>query len=90
MLVVGKLRVGRLYDIGWIRAWCDDQRNLYAFFAILRHADRGKAVSETLINDQVKRGRATPAEQDALLGRITPTAAEPLLGVLATRPDEDF
>jgi hypothetical protein len=40
--VVRKLRVGRLHDISWIRAWCDDQRNLNAFFAILRHADRGR------------------------------------------------
>ena len=36
-------------------------------------ADRGKAVSEKLISEQVKRGRATEAERDALLARITPT-----------------
>jgi 3-hydroxyacyl-CoA dehydrogenase/enoyl-CoA hydratase/3-hydroxybutyryl-CoA epimerase len=36
-------------------------------------ADRGKAISEKLIGDQVKRHRATPAEQDALLARITAT-----------------
>jgi 3-hydroxyacyl-CoA dehydrogenase/enoyl-CoA hydratase/3-hydroxybutyryl-CoA epimerase len=36
-------------------------------------ADRGKAVSEKLISEQVKRGRATEAERDALLARITAT-----------------
>jgi 3-hydroxyacyl-CoA dehydrogenase / enoyl-CoA hydratase / 3-hydroxybutyryl-CoA epimerase len=37
-------------------------------------ADRGKAVSEKLMSEQVKRGRATPAERDALLARITATS----------------
>jgi 3-hydroxyacyl-CoA dehydrogenase/enoyl-CoA hydratase/3-hydroxybutyryl-CoA epimerase len=36
-------------------------------------ADRGKAISDKLISEQVKRGRATPQEQTALLARITPT-----------------
>jgi 3-hydroxyacyl-CoA dehydrogenase / enoyl-CoA hydratase / 3-hydroxybutyryl-CoA epimerase len=36
-------------------------------------ADRGKAVSEKLISEQVKRGRASDAERDALLARITAT-----------------
>ena len=30
-------------------------------------ADRGKAVSDKLMSEQIKRGRATPAERDALL-----------------------
>jgi hypothetical protein len=30
------------------------------------------------------------ADRAIAAGRITPTAAEPLLGVLASRPDEDF
>ena len=37
-------------------------------------ADKGKGVSQKLIGDQVNRGRASAAERDALLGRITPTA----------------
>jgi 3-hydroxyacyl-CoA dehydrogenase / enoyl-CoA hydratase / 3-hydroxybutyryl-CoA epimerase len=36
-------------------------------------ADRGKAVSDKLMSEQVKRGRATQAERDALLARITAT-----------------
>jgi 3-hydroxyacyl-CoA dehydrogenase/enoyl-CoA hydratase/3-hydroxybutyryl-CoA epimerase len=36
-------------------------------------ADKGKAHSQKLITDQVNRGRATSAERDALLARITPT-----------------
>ena len=36
-------------------------------------ADRGKAVTAKLMDEQVKRGRATEAERDALLARITPT-----------------
>src|SRR4051794_2516751 len=37
-------------------------------------ADKGKAHSHTLMTGQVNRGRATTAERDALLARITPTA----------------
>ena len=37
-------------------------------------ADRGKAHSAKLIGDQINRGRATPADRDALLARITATA----------------
>src|SRR5262249_23616142 len=37
-------------------------------------ADKGKAVSQKLIGDQVTKGRASAAERDALLGRITTTA----------------
>jgi 3-hydroxyacyl-CoA dehydrogenase/enoyl-CoA hydratase/3-hydroxybutyryl-CoA epimerase len=37
-------------------------------------ADKGKAHSHKLMTDQVNRGRATSAERDALLARITPTA----------------
>jgi 3-hydroxyacyl-CoA dehydrogenase/enoyl-CoA hydratase/3-hydroxybutyryl-CoA epimerase len=37
-------------------------------------ADKGKAHSHTLMTGQVNRGRATSAERDALLARITPTA----------------
>jgi 3-hydroxyacyl-CoA dehydrogenase/enoyl-CoA hydratase/3-hydroxybutyryl-CoA epimerase len=37
-------------------------------------ADRGKTVSDKLMSEQVKRGRATPAERDALLARITATS----------------
>jgi 3-hydroxyacyl-CoA dehydrogenase/enoyl-CoA hydratase/3-hydroxybutyryl-CoA epimerase len=37
-------------------------------------ADKGKAVSAKLIGDQVNKGRASAAERDALLGRITATA----------------
>jgi 3-hydroxyacyl-CoA dehydrogenase / enoyl-CoA hydratase / 3-hydroxybutyryl-CoA epimerase len=36
-------------------------------------ADKGKAHSEKLITDQIKRGRATAADRDALLARITAT-----------------
>ncbi|MGA0532930.1 3-hydroxyacyl-CoA dehydrogenase NAD-binding domain-containing protein [Hansschlegelia sp. KR7-227] len=36
-------------------------------------ADKGKAFAEKLISGQVVKGRATGAERDALLGRITPT-----------------
>ncbi len=36
-------------------------------------ADRGKAVSDKLISEQVKRSRATDAEREALLAHITPT-----------------
>jgi 3-hydroxyacyl-CoA dehydrogenase / enoyl-CoA hydratase / 3-hydroxybutyryl-CoA epimerase len=37
-------------------------------------ADKGKAVSEKLIAEQVNRGRATAAERDALLARVSATA----------------
>jgi len=37
-------------------------------------ADKGKAQSEKLITEQVKKGRATAADRDALLGRVTATA----------------
>jgi 3-hydroxyacyl-CoA dehydrogenase/enoyl-CoA hydratase/3-hydroxybutyryl-CoA epimerase len=37
-------------------------------------ADQGKAVSAKLIGDQVNKGRASAADRDALLGRITATA----------------
>jgi 3-hydroxyacyl-CoA dehydrogenase/enoyl-CoA hydratase/3-hydroxybutyryl-CoA epimerase len=37
-------------------------------------ADKGKAQAEKLISDQVAKGRATPAERDALLARIVPGA----------------
>src|SRR5205085_5665559 len=37
-------------------------------------ADKGKAHSHKLMTDQVNRGRATTAEREALLARITPTA----------------
>ena len=36
-------------------------------------ADKGKAHSQKLITDQINRGRATNADRDALLGRITAT-----------------
>ena len=36
-------------------------------------ADKGKAHSEKLIGDQIKRGRATEADRSALLARITAT-----------------
>jgi len=36
-------------------------------------AERGKAVSDKLISEQVSRGRASAADRDALLARITPT-----------------
>ncbi len=37
-------------------------------------ADKGKAHSHKLMTEQVNRGRATSAEREALLARITPTA----------------
>jgi len=37
-------------------------------------AEKGKAHSQALMDEQVKRGRAGAAERDALLVRITPTA----------------
>ncbi|WP_075214948.1 3-hydroxyacyl-CoA dehydrogenase NAD-binding domain-containing protein [Mongoliimonas terrestris] len=37
-------------------------------------ADKGRAHSDKLISDRVKKGRATAAEKDALLARITATA----------------
>src|SRR5262249_45918781 len=37
-------------------------------------ADKGNAVSQKLISDQVNKGRASAADRDALLARITPTA----------------
>jgi 3-hydroxyacyl-CoA dehydrogenase/enoyl-CoA hydratase/3-hydroxybutyryl-CoA epimerase len=37
-------------------------------------AEKGKAHSQRLIDEQVKRGRATAAERDALLARIAPSA----------------
>ncbi len=37
-------------------------------------AEKGKAHSQKLVTDQINRGRATPADRDALLARITPTA----------------
>ena len=43
-------------------------------------ADKGRAHSEQLIGDQVKKGRATAADRDALMARITAT---PDYGALA-------
>jgi 3-hydroxyacyl-CoA dehydrogenase/enoyl-CoA hydratase/3-hydroxybutyryl-CoA epimerase len=37
-------------------------------------ADKGKSLSDKLISDQVKKGRAKPADKDALLARIKATA----------------
>jgi 3-hydroxyacyl-CoA dehydrogenase / enoyl-CoA hydratase / 3-hydroxybutyryl-CoA epimerase len=37
-------------------------------------AEKGKAHSQALVDEQVKRGRASAAERDALLTRIEPTA----------------
>ena len=37
-------------------------------------AEKGKAHSQKLMTDLINRGRATSADRDALLGRITPTA----------------
>src|SRR6202453_1049181 len=37
-------------------------------------AEKGKAHSQTLLTDQVKRGRATTADRDTVLSRITPSA----------------
>ncbi len=42
--------------------------------AIRKAAEKGKAHSEKLINDQVNRGAATAADRDIVLSRITPTA----------------
>ena len=42
-------------------------------------ADKGKAYSDKLISGQVSKGRAKPADKDALLARITPTADYNLL-----------
>ena len=41
--------------------------------AIRRAADKGKAHSQKLITDQINRGRATSADREALLARITAT-----------------
>jgi 3-hydroxyacyl-CoA dehydrogenase / enoyl-CoA hydratase / 3-hydroxybutyryl-CoA epimerase len=43
-------------------------------------AERGKAHSAKLIGDQINRGRATAAERDALIARITATADFAALG----------
>jgi 3-hydroxyacyl-CoA dehydrogenase / enoyl-CoA hydratase / 3-hydroxybutyryl-CoA epimerase len=43
-------------------------------------ADNGKAHSAKLMDDLVSKGRATPAERDALLARIIPTADYGALG----------
>ncbi len=40
----------------------------------MESAAKGKAHSESLISDQVKKGRAKPEEKDKLLSLITPTA----------------
>ncbi|MER9072360.1 3-hydroxyacyl-CoA dehydrogenase NAD-binding domain-containing protein [Mesorhizobium sp. M0904] len=40
----------------------------------MESAAKGKAHSETLISDQVKKGRAKPQDKDRLLSLITPTA----------------
>ncbi|WP_338305001.1 3-hydroxyacyl-CoA dehydrogenase NAD-binding domain-containing protein, partial [Bradyrhizobium ottawaense] len=37
-------------------------------------ADKGKAHAQKVIEDQIKKGRAKPADAEALLARITPTA----------------
>jgi 3-hydroxyacyl-CoA dehydrogenase/enoyl-CoA hydratase/3-hydroxybutyryl-CoA epimerase len=37
-------------------------------------ADKGKAHSQNLMNDQVNKGRASAADREALLARITPSA----------------
>jgi 3-hydroxyacyl-CoA dehydrogenase/enoyl-CoA hydratase/3-hydroxybutyryl-CoA epimerase len=37
-------------------------------------ADKGKAYSQKLMDDQIRRNRATAADRDALLARIKPTA----------------
>jgi len=37
-------------------------------------ADKGKGLSDKLMSDQVKKGRAKPADRDALLARINATA----------------
>jgi 3-hydroxyacyl-CoA dehydrogenase / enoyl-CoA hydratase / 3-hydroxybutyryl-CoA epimerase len=40
----------------------------------LESAQKGKAHSDSLVSDQVKKGRAKPEEKDKLLSLITPTA----------------
>jgi 3-hydroxyacyl-CoA dehydrogenase/enoyl-CoA hydratase/3-hydroxybutyryl-CoA epimerase len=40
----------------------------------MESAAKGKAHSDTLVSDQVKKGRAKPEEKDKLLSLITPTA----------------
>lgn len=40
----------------------------------MESATKGKAHSESLVTDQVKKGRAKPEEKDRLLSMITPTA----------------
>ncbi|TIW70523.1 MAG: 3-hydroxyacyl-CoA dehydrogenase, partial [Mesorhizobium sp.] len=40
----------------------------------MESAEKGKAHSDSLISDQVKKGRAKPEEKDKLLSLITPTA----------------
>ncbi|EHK52378.1 3-hydroxyacyl-CoA dehydrogenase NAD-binding domain-containing protein [Allomesorhizobium alhagi] len=40
----------------------------------MESAEKGKAHSDTLISEQVKKGRATPEDKDKLLSLITPTA----------------
>ncbi|MGX7876660.1 3-hydroxyacyl-CoA dehydrogenase NAD-binding domain-containing protein [Mesorhizobium sp. ORM6] len=40
----------------------------------MESADKGKAHSDSLVSDQVKKGRAKPEERDKLLSLITPTA----------------
>jgi 3-hydroxyacyl-CoA dehydrogenase / enoyl-CoA hydratase / 3-hydroxybutyryl-CoA epimerase len=46
----------------------------------LESAERGKAHCAKLIGDQINRGRATSAERDALIARITATADYAALG----------
>jgi 3-hydroxyacyl-CoA dehydrogenase / enoyl-CoA hydratase / 3-hydroxybutyryl-CoA epimerase len=43
-------------------------------------ATKGKAYSEKLMTDRVQKGRATPAERDAVLAKITPSADYAALG----------
>lgn len=40
----------------------------------MESAEKGKAHSDSLVSDQVKKGRAKPEERDKLLSLITPTA----------------
>ncbi|BAB52040.1 3-hydroxyacyl-CoA dehydrogenase NAD-binding domain-containing protein [Mesorhizobium japonicum] len=40
----------------------------------MESAEKGKAHSDSLVSDQVKKGRAKPEEKDQLLSLITPTA----------------
>ena len=52
-------------------------------------ADKGKAHSHKLMTEQVNRGRATAAERDALLARITadaPTMARSRTATSSSRP----